>query len=68
MKDTAGFPHGILERIRGLHRDATAVREMGGASTITDDLAVPREPECVSNARYSSGSRPNAAPAPSPGR
>ena len=40
MKEATGFPHGIVEHLRGLHRDATALRKMGGHSTITDDLAV----------------------------
>ena len=51
MKETTGFPHGIVERIRGLHRDAVALRKMGGHSTLTDDLAVWISAQLVDAAR-----------------
>ena len=51
MKGTTGFPHGIVERIRGLHREAVALRKMAGASTITDDLAVWISAQLVDAAR-----------------
>ena len=51
MKETTGFPHGILERIRGLHRETAALRKMGGCSTITDDFAVWISAQLVDAAR-----------------
>ena len=51
MKATPGLHQGILEQIRGLHRDAAALRKMGRTSTTTDDFA-----EWIS-ARLAAGAR-----------